>query len=239
MSERETGTLYVVATPIGNLKDMTLRAIELLGQVTTIACEDTRVTGNLLRHLEIDRKRLVSYFAGNEVARTAQLMEILREGTDVALVSDAGTPGISDPGSRLIAAAIDAGITVVPLPGPSAAIAALVVSGLPTDAFVFEGFLPHKKGRQTKVRRLAQEERTVILYESPHRIVKALGELVEHCGGERRGVICRELTKRFEEINRGSLAELHADYSARVAIKGEFVLLIEGVTSSSRERPLP
>jgi 16S rRNA (cytidine1402-2'-O)-methyltransferase len=222
------GTLYVVPTPIGNLEDITLRALRILREVATIACEDTRVTASLLRHYELPQKRLISYFAGNERGRVDQIVQILLGGENVALVSDAGTPGISDPGVRLIAAAIQHGIRVEPLPGPSAAIASLVASGLPTDSFLFEGFLPHKKGRQTRLRLLAAESRTIILYESPHRIVKALGELSEHLGGDRRGVICRELTKLHEEINRGTLAELHADYSSRASIRGEIVVVVAG-----------
>jgi 16S rRNA (cytidine1402-2'-O)-methyltransferase len=224
----DTGTLYIVPTPIGNLEDITLRALRVLRETPTIACEDTRVTANLLRHFDIPHKRLISYFAGNEAARVGGIVAILGTGEDVALVSDAGTPGISDPGTRLIAAAIAAGVRVVPLPGPTALVAAVTASGLPTDAILFEGFLPHKKGRQTTLRKLAGEERTIVLYESPHRIVKTLRELAEHLGGDRRGVLCRELTKLHEEINRGTLAELHDDYAARPSIKGEFVVVIDG-----------
>jgi 16S rRNA (cytidine1402-2'-O)-methyltransferase len=224
----DTGTLYIVPTPIGNLEDITLRALRVLRETPTIACEDTRVTANLLRHFDIPHKRLISYFAGNEAARVGGIVAILGTGEDVALVSDAGTPGISDPGTRLIAAAIAAGVRVVPLPGPTALVAAVTASGLPTDAILFEGFLPHKKGRQTTLRKLAGEERTIVLYESPHRIVKTLRELAEHLGGERRGVLCRELTKLHEEINRGTLAELHDDYAARPSIRGEFVVVIDG-----------
>jgi 16S rRNA (cytidine1402-2'-O)-methyltransferase len=234
MSDRESGVLYIVPTPIGNLEDITLRALRVLGETGTIACEDTRVTGNLLRHFELPGKRLISYFAGNERGRVGQIVEILRSGEDVALVSDAGTPGISDPGVRLIAAAIDAGIRVESLPGPSAAIAAVVASGLPTDSILFEGFLPHKKGRRTMLRRLAEESRTIILYESPHRIVKTLSELAEHLGPERRAVICRELTKLHEEINRGTLALLRDDYAGRASIRGEFVLVVEGKEQRGR-----
>jgi 16S rRNA (cytidine1402-2'-O)-methyltransferase len=223
-----SGMLYIVPTPIGNLEDITLRAIRILRETPTIACEDTRVTANLLRHFEIPHKRLISYFAGNEAGRVGQIIGILEGGEDVALVSDAGTPGISDPGTRLIAAAIERGITVVPLPGPSAMLTALTASGLPTDAIVFEGFLPHKKGRQTMLRRLADEERTIVLYESPHRIVKTLRELAEHLGDDRPAVLGRELTKLYEEINRASLGELHADYAGRASIKGEFVVVVAG-----------
>jgi 16S rRNA (cytidine1402-2'-O)-methyltransferase len=186
------------------------------------------VTANLLRHFEVPQKRLISYFAGNERERVAQLVAILSAGDDIALVSDAGTPGISDPGARLVSAAIDAGIAIVPLPGPTAAMAAVVASGLPTDSILFEGFLPHKKGRQTMLRSLAEVESTIVLYESPHRIVKALRELSEHLGASRRACVAREITKLFEEISRGTLAELLADYERRSSIKGEFVVVIEG-----------
>ncbi|MBS1913926.1 MAG: 16S rRNA (cytidine(1402)-2'-O)-methyltransferase [Bacteroidetes bacterium] len=228
MSQQTSGTLYIVPTPIGNLEDITLRALRILREVETVACEDTRVTANLLRHFELPHKRLISYFSGNEAGRVPQIVGILQGGGDVALVSDAGTPGVSDPGTRLIAAAIAAGITVVPLPGASALVVALTASGLPTDSFLFAGFLPHKKGRQTALRALAGEERTVILYESPHRIVKTLGELAEHLGSDRQAALCRELTKMYEEINRGTLAELQAAYETRAAVKGEIVLVIHG-----------
>jgi 16S rRNA (cytidine1402-2'-O)-methyltransferase len=228
MNDRPEGTLYIVPTPIGNLEDITLRALRILREVPVIACEDTRVTANLLRHYELPHKRLVSYFSGNEAARVGQIIGMLREGEDVALVSDAGTPGINDPGTRLVAAAIDAGITVAPLPGASALITAVVASGLPTDAIAFDGFLPHKKGRLTALRALAEERRTIVLYESPHRILKTLKELAEHLGADRQAVLCRELTKMHEEINRGSLAELREIYNARPSIKGEFVVVIRG-----------
>jgi len=231
------GTLYIVPTPIGNLEDITLRALRVLREAPTIACEDTRVTAGLLRHFEIPHKRLISYFAGNEAARVGQIVAILQGGEDVALVSDAGTPGISDPGTRLIAAAIEAGVRVVPLPGPTALIAAVTASGLPTDAVVFEGFLPHKKGRQTAIRKIAGEERTIVFYESPHRIVKLLKELVEHLGADRPATICRELTKMYEEINRGTLGGLHDDYARRSSIKGEFVVVIGGFDRRARVEP--
>ena len=232
MNEAAAGILYIVPTPIGNLEDITLRAIRILREVGTIACEDTRVTANLLRHLDIPKARLISYFAGNERERVAQLVGILSNGEDVALVSDAGTPAISDPGTRLVSAAIDAGIRVVPLPGPTAAMAAVVASGLPTDSILFEGFLPHKKGRQTMLRRLADVDATIVLYESPHRIVKALNELAEHLGGDRRAAVAREITKMYEEITRGTLEELAANYAARASIKGEFVVVI-----SKKDKP--
>lgn len=232
MSDTSTGKLYIVPTPIGNLEDITLRAVRVLREVGTIACEDTRVTASLLRHLDLPQKRLISYFAGNERERVAQIIALLSEGSDVALVSDAGTPAISDPGARLVSAAIDAGITIIPLPGPTAAIAAVVASGLPTDSILFEGFLPHKKGRQTMLRRLADVDATIVLYESPHRIVKALNELAEHLGADRRACVAREITKMYEEINRGTLGELAANYAARSSIKGEFVVVISGKEQS-------
>lgn len=233
MTDSTKGKLYIVPTPIGNLEDITLRALRILREVGTIACEDTRVTSGLLRHFEVPQKRLISYFAGNERERVAQLVGIMLGGDDVALVSDAGTPAISDPGTRLVSAAIDAGVTVVPLPGPTAAMAAVVASGLPTDAILFEGFLPHKKGRQTMLRRLSTATATVVLYESPHRIVKALHELSEHMGPSRRACVAREITKLYEEITRGTLAELAAIYAARSSIKGEFVVVIEGADARS------
>ena len=228
MSVEGNGTLYIVPTPIGNLEDITMRALRVLREVETIACEDPRVTGMLLRHYDLPRKKLISYFAGNERERINGLLQILTGGEDLALVSDAGTPGISDPGARLISAAIDAGITIDPLPGATALIPALVASGLPTDSVLFEGFLPHKKGRQTKLRELAPEQRTIVLYESPHRILKTLGELVEYFGVDRRIALCREITKMHQEINRGPVSEILALYTARPVIRGEFVLVIAG-----------
>lgn len=235
MSAAAAGVLYIVPTPIGNLEDITLRALRVLREVNTIACEDTRVTANLLRHFEIPTKRLISYFAGNEAARVGGLIALLAGGEDVALTSDAGTPGISDPGTRLVSAAIAAGITVIPLPGANAAVTAVTASGLPTDSILFEGFLPHKKGRQTALRRLAVEESTVVLYESPHRIVRTLAELAEHCGADRRAAVCRELTKMYEEINRGTLGELHAEYAGRASVKGEFVVVVAGKRMKNSE----
>jgi 16S rRNA (cytidine1402-2'-O)-methyltransferase len=236
MNDERTGTLYVVPTPIGNLEDITLRALRILRQTATVACEDTRVTSILLRHFELPQKRLISYFAGNERGRVDQLLALLRGGDDIALVSDAGTPGISDPGVRLISAAIAAGITVVSLPGANAAVTAVVASGLPTESILFEGFLPQKKGRQTMLRSLANEERTFVLYESPHRIIKTLTELAEHCGPDRPAAVCRELTKLHEEITRGPLAALRDDYTGRASIRGEFVVVVGGKGKSREER---
>lgn len=223
-----SGRLTVVPTPIGNLEDITLRALRILREADVVACEDTRVTGHLLRHFDIVAPRLVSYFAGNENARVEQIVAMLRDGLKVALVSDAGTPGVNDPGTRLVARAIEEGMSVEALPGPTAFVPALVVSGLPTDAFVYEGFLPQKKGRQTRLRLLADETRTMILYESPHRIVRTLRDLCEAMGGTRRAAVVRELTKIYEEVVRGPLDELHADFAARPSIKGEFVVVVAG-----------
>jgi 16S rRNA (cytidine1402-2'-O)-methyltransferase len=228
MNEEGKGTLYIVPTPIGNLEDITLRGLRTLREVSTIACEDTRVTGMLLRHYDLPQKKLISYFAGNERERIAGLLRILMGGEDIALVSDAGTPGISDPGARLVSAAIAAGIPIDPLPGATALVPALVASGLPTDSVLFEGFLPHKKGRQTKLRALALEARTIVLYESPHRIVKTLGELAEHLGADRPVALFRELTKLHQEINRGPVGEIHALYQSRQSIRGEFVIVAGG-----------
>jgi len=223
-----SGRLVVVPTPIGNLEDITLRALRSLREADVVACEDTRVTGHLLRHFDIVAPKLVSYFAGNESGRAEQIVGMLREGLTVALVSDAGTPGVNDPGTRLVARAIEEGFPVDALPGPTAFVPALVASGLPTDAFVYEGFLPQKKGRQTRLRLLADESRTIILYESPHRIVRTLRDLRETLGGERRAAVVRELTKMFEEIVRGTLDDLSLDFASRSSIKGEFVVVVAG-----------
>ncbi|WP_297841681.1 16S rRNA (cytidine(1402)-2'-O)-methyltransferase [Ignavibacterium sp.] len=215
--------LFVVSTPIGNLKDITLRALETLKEVDFIICEDTRVTGNLLRHYEIS-KELISLNAFNESQKLHQIIEKILSGNSAALVSDSGTPTISDPGNRLISEAIKNKIEVIAIPGASAVIAALSISGLPTDSFVFEGFLPQKKGRQKKLKQLAEEERTIVLYESVYRIEKLLDELIEHMP-ERLIVVCRELTKKFEECWRGFPAEIKSNVSEKI-IKGEFVIII-------------
>jgi 16S rRNA (cytidine1402-2'-O)-methyltransferase len=220
-----SGTLYVVPTPIGNLEDITLRALHVLKEVTIIAAEDTRTTKFLLDHFDI-QKPLISFYSHNEEVRVPQIIQRLKNGDSVALVSDAGTPGISDPAHSIITAAIANEIRIIPLPGPTAFVPALVASGMPTHEFVFAGFLPHKKGRKTKMERLREEERTVILYESVHRIEKTLQELLE-CFGDRNIVIGRELTKKFEEIIRGTLYSVLHNYTLR-SLKGEFVLVIEG-----------
>lgn len=216
------GKLYVVATPIGNLSDISLRAIKVLQEVDLIACEDTRHTLQLLNHLKI-KKPLISYHQHSGRIKLEKIIEELKEGKDIALVSDAGTPGISDPGEYLIAEALKDGISIEAIPGATAAITALVLSGLGTTKFVFYGFLPHKKGRQTELKLIAQEEKTVIIYESPYRIKKLLGELLEFCG-DRRVSISRELTKKFEETYRGKISEV----LPKIKEKGEFVVIMEG-----------
>jgi 16S rRNA (cytidine1402-2'-O)-methyltransferase len=221
------GTLYLVATPIGNLEDITLRAMRILREAAIVACEDTRTTKVLLDRHGIAVERLVSYHQHNEMRRVPELIAALDDNRCVALVSDAGTPGISDPAQRVVDAAIAAGHTVVPIPGPTAAIAALIASGLDASSFTFAGFLPHKKGRQTALRLLAVEKRTLVLYESPHRILKLLEELREHCGN-RRVCVAREISKVHEEFLRGTISEVHAWLSARDSVKGEIVVIVEG-----------
>lgn len=220
-----TGTLFVVSTPIGNLSDITRRAIEILEQADWVAAEDTRHTGQLLTHFGI-RNRLESYHDHNKERKTPVLIQRLLNGESVAVVSDAGTPGISDPAFYLVRAAIQAQVVVSPIPGPTAAIAALVASGMPTDRFVFEGFLPVKKGRKTRLEFLKEESRTIVLYESPHRILRTLNDLHTTLG-DRSCAVCRELTKKFEEIIRGTFSECAAVFSKKT-IKGEFVLIIQG-----------
>ncbi len=235
--EPRGGTLYVVSTPIGNMEDITLRAIRILRDVDLIAAEDTRTTGNLLRHHGIATPT-ISYYSHNERQRIPMLLERLRGGQSVAVVSDAGTPGVSDPAALLISAAIEEGFEVIPIPGASAALSALVASGLQMDRFHFEGFLPIKKRRQTRIAEVAQETRTVIFYESVHRLLKTLRELQAACG-DRRVSVSREITKKFEETVRGSFAEVIAHFEDRPP-KGEFVIVVEGkdarrVTSSSED----
>jgi 16S rRNA (cytidine1402-2'-O)-methyltransferase len=226
MSEEiHAGALYVVSTPIGNLDDITLRALHVLGKVDLVAAEDTRKTKFLLDHFSIS-KPLVSYYSYNETRRVPEIITQLKEGKSVAVVTDAGTPGISDPAFLLIRAAIENGRDVIPIPGASAALPALVASGLPTDRFVFEGFLPVKKGRKTKFEELKTEKRTIVLYESPHRMVRTLEDIAEHFG-ERRIAVARELTKKFEEVLRGSVSEV-LDHVRKSSVKGEFVIVIEG-----------
>ena len=218
-----TGKLYIVSTPIGNLKDITLRAIETLNEVDFILCEDTRVTSVLLKQYNII-KQLISFNAVSEIKKIPSIIERLQNGQSYALVSDSGTPAISDPGIRLISEAIVNKIEVITIPGPTALIAALTISGLPTDSFVFEGFLPQKKGRPKKLGELSEEERTIVLYESTHRIEKLIDELVQYFP-ERFVVVCRELTKKFEESWRGYPAQLKEKMQEKI-IKGEFVVVI-------------
>lgn len=224
------GTLYLVATPIGNLEDITLRALRTLRECDIIAAEDTRHTGQLLKHYGI-AKPLLSYFRFNEAKRSEEIIERLRRGEKVALVTDAGTPGISDPGERVVRAALAEGLRVEAVPGPCALVAALTASGLPTDEFHFIGFLPHKSGARRKVlEQLKAHPGTLILYESPYRIEKLLGELAD-LYPDHRVVLARELTKRFEEFLRGSARQLLAETKVR-SWKGEFVVLIGGVEAS-------
>ncbi|MDI3298455.1 MAG: 16S rRNA (cytidine(1402)-2'-O)-methyltransferase [Bacillota bacterium] len=221
------GTLYVVATPIGNLEDVTLRALAVLRSVDRILCEDTRHTSLLLRHYEI-RKPLVSYHEHNERRRAEEALAWLEAGEELALVSDAGTPTLCDPGYRLVSLAAERGLRVVPVPGPMAAVAALSASGLPTDSFTFAGFPPRRAGpRQRWLERLAAEPRTVVLYEAPERVARTLAEMCEVFGGERRAAVARELTKAFEEFRRGRLDELARSLAEETA-RGEYVLLVEG-----------
>jgi 16S rRNA (cytidine1402-2'-O)-methyltransferase len=217
------GILYLVATPIGNLKDVTYRAVEILKTVDCIACEDTRHSKILLDHYGIHKPTL-SYFDFSEKKRAPEILEKIKSGANVALVSDAGTPGIADPGFRLVEGALRAGVRVEPIPGPSAFLTALSVSGLPTDAFVFEGFMPLKSGqRRRKLLLLKEEKRTVIFYESPHRILRTLRDILETLGDVEL-VVARELTKKFEEVIRQKAGRI-LDHFSKKKVQGEFVIL--------------
>ena len=218
--------LYVVPTPIGNLEDITLRAINVLKEVDFILAEDTRTTSHLLRHLGIE-KPMHSHHKFNEHATVGRVAEAINNGRDVALVSDAGTPGISDPGFLLVRKCVEEGIEVVTLPGATALIPAVVQSGFPCDRFCFEGFLPQKKGRMKRLQELAVEPRTLVLYESPYRVVKCLEQLAETFGEERRVAVVREITKKFEETVRGTIAEALEHFREHEP-KGEFVIVVEG-----------
>ena len=221
----EIGTLYIVSTPIGNLKDATHRSLELLSDVDWIAAEDTRRTGVLLKYYDI-KTPLSSFNSYNQVKKSDRFIARIKTGHNLALVSDAGTPGVSDPLYYLVTAALDERVPVVSIPGPSAVLAALTVSGLPINRFAFEGFLPRKKGRKKLIEELAQEKRTIVLFESPHRIVKTLNELYQVMG-ERKAVLARELTKIHEEVIRGTLGEL-AIKAEEQKLKGEITLVISG-----------
>jgi 16S rRNA (cytidine1402-2'-O)-methyltransferase len=221
-----SGQLFIVPTPIGNLEDITLRAINTLKNADLILAEDTRTSSFLLKHLQIS-KPLKSYHQHNEHRIVEELVSELGAGKTIALISDAGTPGISDPGFLLIREALAHNLTVITLPGATAFVPALVNSGLPCNEFSFYGFLPQKKGRQTKLKLLEGEEKTFVLYESPFRLVKLLQELKTHLGGDRKAVVCRELTKLFEETKRGSVNELITFYASK-PVKGEIVVVVQG-----------
>lgn len=225
------GTLYIVATPIGNLEDITHRAVRILKEADLIACEDTRHTRKLLSHFGIETPT-TSYYEHNKFSKGDVLLRALDEGKNVALVSDAGTPGISDPGYNLVAAAVEKGIAVVPVPGPSAAVAALCASGLPTDRFLFVGFLPQKDGKKRRVlESVARQPSTLIFYESPFRVTKTLHLMKEVFGGDRRCVLAHELTKVYEGFFRGTIDDILARDSELIA-KGEWIVLIEGATET-------
>ncbi len=223
--------LYIVATPIGNLSDFSPRATEILKSVGQIACEDTRTSSVLLQHFQID-KPTFSFHQHNEHHKVNHLVNILNGGTDVALISDAGMPGISDPGFLAARAAHQNGHTVTAIPGPDAATTAVAASGLPCDRYIFEGFLPPKKGRETRIREIADSDITSVVYVSPHKMVRFLNRLAEFAEPTRWICIARELTKKFEEVQRGQLAELTADWEQRPSIKGEFVVIISGKSYS-------
>jgi len=218
--------LYIIPTPIGNLEDITLRAIRLLKEVDVIIAEDTRTSGNLLRHFQID-KRVFAYHQHNEHKALASLIERLKGGENMAMISDAGTPGISDAGFLLVRECVKENVEVQCLPGATAFVPALVNSGLPCDKFCFEGFLPHKKGRQTRLTELASEVRTIVFYESPNRLVKTLQEFSNHFGADRRVSVSRELSKIHEETIRGSVTEVLNYYAAKT-VKGEIVIIVAG-----------
>ena len=218
--------LYLIPSPIGNLGDITYRAVEILKQVDCILCEDTRTSSVLVRHYNI-QKPLTPYHQHNEHKVLPHLVAQMKEGKTFALITDAGTPGISDPGFLLVRECVREGVKLECLPGATAFVPALVQSGIPCNRFVFEGFLPPKKGRQTMLKKLAEEERTIILYESPHRLAKSLQEFTQYFGPERKAAVCRELTKMFEETRKDTLAALASHYEAHPP-KGEIVIVIEG-----------
>lgn len=224
------GKLYLVPTPIGNLEDMTFRAIRILKEADIILAEDTRTSAPMLKHFGIDKKAY-SHHQHNEHKATAEIIKFLKKGQTVALISDAGTPAISDPGFFLVREALKNELEVNCLPGATAFVPALVNSGLPSDQFVFEGFLPVKKGRQTRLKLLAQEERTMIFYESPHRLLKTLTEFAEYLGEDRQASVSRELTKLYEETVRGTVTEIKSHFENNI-LKGEFVICVAGKEES-------
>lgn len=225
--------LYIVPTPIGNLEDITLRAINVLKSVDVVLAEDTRTSGQLLKHLGIS-KPMHSYHIHNEHQSITRTIERILKGETMALVSDAGTPAVSDPGFLLVRECIKYGITIECLPGPTAFVPALVNSGLPSDRFTFEGFLPHKKGRQTRMQNLVNEDRTMIFYESPHRLIKALQQFAEYFGADRQACVSRELTKIYEENVRGTIQEIITYFSEKT-IKGEIVIIVAGKADEKKK----
>ena len=227
------GTLYIIPTPVGNMEDMTFRAIRILKEADLVLAEDTRTSGVLLKHFEI-QNRLMSHHKFNEHGTSAGIVERLKAGQNIALISDAGTPGISDPGFFLAREAVKEGIEVTCLPGATAFVPALVMSGLPCDRFAFEGFLPQKKGRQTKLTELAEEQRTMIFYESPYRLVKTLQQFSEYFGTERQGCVCREISKIHEEAVHGTMQELVTHFT-ETAPKGEIVIIVKGKDEKQKE----
>lgn len=225
-------SLFLVPTPIGNLADITLRSLDVLRKADTILAEDTRTSGTLLKHYQID-KPLQSFHIFNEHKVLRSLIDRMKKGEVMALVTDAGTPGISDPGFLIVREALSEGLAVECLPGPTAFVPALVKSGFPTDRFVFEGFLPHKKGRQTAIKQIAEEERTVVLYESPHRLVKTLEQMEQVMGGGRKISVSRELTKMFEETVTGTVSDVLKHFKSK-EVKGEIVVVIDGKEKKGR-----
>ncbi len=225
------GTLYIVPTPVGNMEDMTFRAVRILKEADVVLAEDTRTSGILLKHYDI-QNHLLSHHKFNEHGTSASIVERLKAGQTVALISDAGTPGISDPGFFLVREAVRAGIEVQTLPGATAFVPALVSSGLPCDRFCFEGFLPPKKGRQSRIEALMEEQRTMIFYESPYRLLKLLQQLAEAFGEERQASVCREISKIHEESCRGTLAEL-VEHFTQTEPRGEIVVVVEGKNKKS------
>lgn len=228
-----SGKLFLVPTPIGNLEDMTFRAVRILKEADVILAEDTRTSAPMLRHFGIERKAY-SHHQHNEHQASSEIVRFLKEGKKVALISDAGTPAISDPGFFLVREVLKHDLAVECLPGPTAFVPALVNSGLPCDTFVFEGFLPVKKGRQTRLKKLSAEQRTMVLYESPHRLLKTLEEFIGYFGEDRQGSVSRELTKRFEETVRGKLAEIKSHFENNI-LKGEFVICIAGAPEPDKK----